>query len=89
MTSDIWEMYLPSNESDQAISFATFLVVTFSSLARILGECSTIHSPFMLFFFFLVEISSRTLNALFRPGSVNSGSSSWDDCGACSLISCV
>ena len=52
MTSDIWEMYLPSNESDQAISFATFLVVTFSSLARILSECSTIHSLFMLFFFF-------------------------------------
>ena len=39
------------------------LVMAFSSLARILGECSTIHSPPALFFFlfFKVEISSRTL----------------------------
>ena len=29
--------------------------------------------------FFLVEISSRTLIPLFRPGSVHSSSASWDD----------
>ena len=29
------------------------VVVAFSSLARILGECSTLHSPPALFFFFL------------------------------------
>ena len=33
-----------------------------------------------LFFFFKVEISSRTLISLFRPGSVQSGSANWDDC---------
>ena len=32
------------------------------------------------FFFYLVGISSRTLIPLFRPGSVHSGSASWDDC---------
>ena len=31
-------------------------------------------------FFFKVEISSRTLIPLFRPGSVHSGSANWDDC---------
>ena len=31
-------------------------------------------------FFFKVEISSRTLIPLFRPGSVHSGSASGDDC---------
>ena len=36
---------------------------------------------FSLFFFFEVEISSRTLIPLFMPGSVHSGSVSWDDCG--------
>ena len=41
---------------------------------RILGECVTIQSPPTLFF--LVEISSRTLIPLFRPGSVYSGSAS-------------
>ena len=33
------------------------------------------------FFFFLVEINSHTLCPLFMPGSVHSGSGSWDDCG--------
>ena len=32
------------------------------------------------FFFFLVEITSRTLVPLFRPRSVHSGSARWDDC---------
>ena len=35
---------------------------------------------FLFFFFFEVEITSRTLIPLFRPGSVHSGSASWDDC---------
>ena len=38
------------------------VVMGFSSLSRMLGECSTIRSPSALFSFFLeVEISSRTL----------------------------
>ena len=53
-------------------------LVTYSSLARILGECSTIHSSLALL---KVEISSRTLIPLFRPGSVHSGSASLGDCG--------
>ena len=39
--------------------------------------CPTLFS----FFFFEVEISSRTLIPLFMPGSVHSGSASRDDCG--------
>ena len=31
--------------------------------------------------FFEMEISSHTLILLFRPGSVHSGSASWEDCG--------
>ena len=53
------------------------VVVALSSLTRILGECSTIHSPPALFFFFFkVEIGSRKLIPLFRPESVHSGSAS-------------
>ena len=50
-------------------------VVAFSSLARILGECSTIHSQpaLFLFFFFEVEISWRKPISLFWPRSVHSG----------------
>ena len=58
------------------------MVVLFSSLARILWECLTIHySSVIFFFFFEVEISSSTLIPLFMPRSVHSGSASWDDCG--------
>ena len=35
--------------------------------------------PTCVFFFFKVEISSRILIPLFRPGSVHSGLSSWDE----------
>ena len=64
-------------------------VVAFSSLARILGECSAIHfSPVCFFVFFLfcfcfeVEISSPELIPLFLvSGSVHSGSASWNDYG--------
>ena len=65
------------------------VVVTFFSCARILGECSTINSPPALFFFFLVEISSRRLIPLFRPGSAHNGSASWDDCDRVFVTSCV
>ena len=44
-----------------------------------LGECSTIHSPPALFFFFFeVEINSRTLIPLFMPGSVRGDSAGSD-----------
>ena len=62
-----------------AILDHAMVVVAFSSLARILGECSTFFLRlgfFLLFFFFKVEISSHTLIPLFRPGSVHSGSAS-------------
>ena len=56
-------------------------MVAFSSRARILGECSTIHSPPTRFLYFLwVEISLCTLIPLFTPGLVHSGSASWDNC---------
>ena len=63
-------------------------MVAFSSLARILGECSIIHFLpaffhlyfFLIFFFFEVEISLRTLISL-MPGSVHCGSASRGDCG--------
>ena len=50
------------------------VVVAFSSLARILGECSTIHTlpALFCFCFFEVEISSCTL----MPQSVHSSSAS-------------
>ena len=64
------------------------VVKAFSLLAKIWGECSILHSLFVLFFLcfcccfvFSVEISLRTLIPLFTPGSVCGGSSSWDDCG--------
>ena len=41
------------------------MVAAFSSLARISGECSIIHSPPALFFLSEVEISSRTVSPLF------------------------
>ena len=59
-------------------------LVAFPSHARILWECLTIHFPptlFSFFFSFKVAISSCTLIPLFMPGSVHSGSVSWDDCG--------
>ena len=52
-------------------------MVAFSSLGRIWGECSTVHSPPVLFVVVVVvveaEISSLTLIPHFRPGSVHSG----------------
>ena len=66
---------------------------SFSSLSRTLGDGLKIHSPPALYYYFLeVEISLCTPIPLCRPGSVHSGSASWDDCGsvpwqvACELI---
>ena len=56
----------------------SLVMMAFSSRARISGDCSTIYSPPALFF--IAEISSPALILLFRPGSVHSGSASWDDC---------
>ena len=49
-----------------------------SPRARILGVCSTMHSPACAFCFFSikVEIRSRTLIPCLKPGSVHSGSAS-------------
>ena len=66
------------------------VVAAFSSCARILEEWLTTHSLPMLFLCLWVEIRSRTLIPLLRPGSVHNGSASWDDCGwraACELVS--
>ena len=41
------------------------VVVAFSSLASILGECSTIHSVPAPFFFFKVEVNSKNTNSTF------------------------
>ena len=48
------------------------VVVAFFSLARILGECSTIHSPAPLFFFLKWKLACA--HSFFMPGSVHSGS---------------
>ena len=54
------------------------VVVAFSALVRIWGECASIHSPPALFFVVVeVEISLHTLILLIMPGSVHSGSVSW------------
>ena len=56
------------------ISIWYHAVVAFSSIARILGECSTIHIlPALNYLFILFEISWCTLIPLFRPGSVHIG----------------
>ena len=49
------------------------LVVAFSLLAMILGECVTFHCQPVLFFLFKVLISLCTLIPLFRSRSVCSG----------------
>ena len=65
--------------NNKPAAFSTILsnsvvVMAFSSLARMLGECSTIHSMSALLK--KVEISWRTPIPLFTPGSVHSGSAS-------------
>ena len=66
------------------------VVVAFSSLARIWGECSTTHSPPALFFpFFLVEISLRALIPLSTPGQSTLAQRAEMTVAECSLINCV
>ena len=69
------------------------MMMAFSSLARILGECLTIYSPRVLFFFFFVcfkvDISSRTLIPLFMPGQSIVAQPSETTVAECSLTSCV
>ena len=68
-------MFKISRQCECRVVCAKLMVLAFSSLARILGECSTIHSlPALFFFFFEVEISLRTRIPLFVPGSVHNGS---------------
>ena len=59
------------------------VVAAFSLLAWILGGRFNNSFPTcaFYFFFFKVEISLHPPIPLFRPGSVHSGSASWDDCG--------
>ena len=60
--------------------------MAFQLLGRTLGEETTIRSvPALLFVVvvvcFEVDMNSLTPIPLFRPGSVHSDSSTWDDCG--------
>ena len=50
------------------------MVVAFSPLVRIFFENVRPFIPRLRFFWFEMEISSRTLIPLFMPGSVHSGS---------------
>ena len=76
----VYDVFVPSVYfSEKSQLWQSCFLVAFSLLARILGECLTIYSPPVLFFF-QVEISSHTLVSLFRPGSVHSGSASWHNC---------
>ena len=75
----VWTIYISK--------MVVVVVVALSSLARILGECSTTHPPppfapppFFFCFFFEAEISSRMLIPLFMSESVHSGSENRDDC---------
>ena len=69
------------------------MVVAFSSLARILGECSTSHSqlaPFFLSFSsFLVEISLRTLIPLFPQDRSTMSQQAETTVTECSLRNCM
>ena len=65
-----------SAETELTLVVVVVVVVAFSSRARILGECSTNHSPPALFFLLKVGISLRTLIPLFTQGLDHSGSAS-------------
>ena len=76
----------------------TMWAMASSSLARILGECSTIHSSparccFFLFLFvcllFLIEISSRTLIPLFCQDQSTVAQRAQTTVTECSLTSCL
>ena len=65
------------------------VVVAFSSLAGILWEGLTIHSPPAFYYYYFLEWRWLAHKIpFFRPGSVHSGSASWDDWRvACELVS--
>ena len=60
-------------------------LLAFSSLATSLRDCSTTHSPPE--FFFKVEIRSRTIIPLIRPGSIHDGSANVHWQVACEFVS--
>ena len=67
-------------------------VVAFSSLARTLGQCSTIQSPLALFFSFFVvevEINSRALMPLFSQDQSTVAQRAEATAAKYSLTSCV
>ena len=75
---------------DVVVVVVVVVVVAFSSRARILGECSKIHfPPAAFFFFFEVEISSRTLIPLFGQDQSTVGQRAETTVAECSLTSCV
>ena len=59
---------------------AALLVVAFARVRGLWENVRQFIPRLRFFFFFLVEISSCALIPLFRPGSVYTGSASWDDC---------
>ena len=70
--------------SNDAITLPSLLVVAFACLLGLLGKFDDSFPAFsFVYFFFKVEISSRTQIPLFffRPGSVYSGLASWNDFG--------
>ena len=72
---DWWQRYFSGVVSNVVVGF--FLAC--EDLGRMFDNLFPACAVFLLFFF-KVEISSRTLIPLFRPGSVHGGSASWDDC---------
>ena len=78
--AQVWQCYWQSGSPTLIV---TAHVVAFSLPERIWGEDVRPFIPCLRFFFFFfkVEISSRTLIPLFRPGSVHSGYAPLDDCG--------
>ena len=69
---------LSTNHSEQNGDGGSFLAC--EDLGERLDE-SFLTCTFFLLFFFWVEISLHAPVPLFRPGSVHSGSASWDNCG--------
>ena len=77
-TIDCQEMRGIRSAQQSALKGHAGFLLTCKDLGRTFNNSFPICSFFVVFL--KVEISSRTLIPLFRPGSVNSGSASWDDC---------
>ena len=65
----------------KADCYFTLVVCWLFPRLRVFWENVWPFNPCLRFFFFWVETSSRKLIPLSRPGSVHSGSASWDDYG--------